>query len=240
MMFTDLKQYAALQQTNGGYYFDQGIGRLMGPLNNSKAMWRPIPENETQPKITPRSVILHSNAGLNPAKWYNLITYWSNSTVTGEAHFDVDNDGYIGQAMSVFRRADCNYSANRWYSGHDGIYYGAISIETGDNGSATLELTPWNLPQIDSIVSISTALQCQFGTGCNEVVQWDGKGIDYHTKFPYQGIGIPAWTNVKGKTCPGKARKLQMQGIRQLVSDRVVAYIQKCQEFGVPHGIPGL
>lgn len=233
-MLTDIKQYAALQQTNNGYYYNQPGGILIG----AKVTWKPLPENSTQPAIIPRSVIVHSNAGLTPAKWWQLWSWASNTSVTGEPHFDVDNDGQIGQFMSVYRRADCNYSANRWL--HDGQYYGAISVETGDLGYPTLDQTQWNLEQVDSLVAIGTASQVQFGTGCNEVVAWDGKGIDYHTKFPYQGIGKPAWTNVAGKTCPGAARKLQMQGIRQLVSDRVGKYIDACKAFGVPHGIPGL
>lgn len=237
-MLTDIQQYAALQATNEGYYFNQDAGVLMGPKEGNKTTWKPLPENTTQPTIIPRSVIHHSNAGATPAKWWQLWTWASNASVTGEPHFDVDLDGNIGQFMSVLRRADCNYTANRWL--HDGKYYGAISIETGDMGYPTLDNTPWNWYQIQSICRIDTALAVQYGVGCNEVVAWDGKGLDYHTKFPYQGIGKPAWTNVAGKTCPGKARKLQMAGIRQNVSDRVVKYIQDCQRRGVPHGIPGL
>lgn len=233
-MFTDIKQYGALQQTNNGYYFDQSTGRLYGP----NTTWKPLPENATQPTITPRSVILHSNAGLTPAKWWQLWVWASNASVTGEPHFDIDNDGNIGQFMSIYRRADCNFTANRWL--HNGTYYGAISFETGDNGYPTLDTTPWNLNQLGSMVGVSTALACQYGTGCNEVVTWDGKGIDFHTKFPYLGVGKPAWTNVTGKTCPGKARKLQLAWIRQTVSDRVVAYIHRAEALGVAHGIPGL
>lgn len=234
MAFTDLHQFAALQKINEGYYFNQIGGILIGPRSN----WRPLPENATQPTIIPRSVIHHSNAGTGGAKWYQLFSYWSNASVTGEAHFDVDTDGNILQAMSVNRRADCNYTANRWY--YQDAYYGAISIETGDYGWMTLDATPWNFNQLASLIRIDTALACQYGTGCNEVVTWDGKGMDYHTKFPYLGIGKPAWTNVAGKTCPGRARKLQMAWLRQAVSDRVVAYINECKARGVPHGIPGL
>jgi len=239
-MFTDIHQYAALQEVNEGYYFQQGPGIFMGPREGSVAIWKPIPENNTQPLITPRSVILHTNAGTTPAKWWQLWGWVNNASVTGEPHFDIDNDGIIGQFMSINRRADCNYSANRWLSGDGTTYYGAISIETGDMGAVSLDVTPWNWVQVVGIVRVATALQCQYGTGCNEVIQWDGKGIDYHTKFPYLGVGKKAWTNVAGKTCPGKARKAQCAGIRQFVFDRVVAYIHSCQRRGVAHGIPGL
>lgn len=239
-MFTDIQQYAALQEVNEGYYFEQGAGILMGPREGSVAVWKPLPENNTQPLINPRSLILHTNAGNSPAKWWQLWGWWNNASVTGEAHWQIDNDGIMAQAMSIYRRADCNFSANRWFHSADQKYYGAISIETADNGAASVEATPWNWPQVQGIVRVGTALQCQYGTGCNEVLTWDGKGIDYHTKFPYQGVGRPAWTNAYGKTCPGKARKAQVSGIRQLVFDKVVAYIQSCQRRGVAHGIPGL
>jgi len=231
---TTIQHLNALQETNGGYYFMER-GRLFGPHAN----WKPIPENNTQPAIVPHSVILHTNAGSKPATWLNLHAWVSRADVTGEPHFQVDNLGHIGQFMSIERRADCNYSANSWRTS-DGSLHGAISIETGDLGAATVETTPWNLPQVAAIIGICTAAAVQYGTGCNEVLKWDGHGIDYHTKFPYQGLTKPAWTNVRGKTCPGAARKLQTPYIRQQVAERVGAYINECRKRGIPHGIKGI
>jgi hypothetical protein len=231
--FTDLKQYHALQLTNNGYWFDTNLGILNGP----RTTWAPLPENDTQPIIIPRSTILHTNAGKVAATWQQLWKFlFTNSPK--ECHFDVDNTGAIGQFMSVTRRADCNFSANSWF--HQGKLHGAVSIETGDNGAATVETTPWNFDQLDSIVSICTALAIQYDTGCGEVLAWDGAGIDYHTKFPYVGPGIPAWTNARGKTCPGTARKRQVPFVRTIVTQRIGAYINKCKELGVPHGIKGV
>lgn len=232
-MLTDLRQYQALQETNSGYYFDeQGIAH--GP----RVTWSPLPENANQRDINPRSAILHTNGGLTPSTWQNLKNWLLQPGNNGECHFDVDNSGQAGQFMSVLKVADCNYSANYWK--FNGQPYGAISFETGDLGHATLDRTPWNLDQLDTMIGLLTALAIQFGTGCNEVLRWDGAGIDYHTKFPYINKTIPAWTNIKGKTCPGKQRKLQLPFIRSQVADRVVAYINRCGEMGIAHGVPGI
>lgn len=233
-MFTDLRQYQALQEVNDGYWIDE-----QGVLHGPKANWAPIPENATQPSIIPRMNILHTNAGTRPATWQELRTYQAGTNDGGvECHFDVDNNGDIGQFVSVFVKADCNFNANRWL--YNGQYYGAISIETGDLGVATLEQTPWNIDQLHSMICILTCSATQLNTGCGEVLQWDGAGIDYHTKFPYYGEGIKAWTDKRGKTCPGTPRKRQVPWIRQAVADKVVAYINRCNELGVAHGIPGL
>lgn len=238
-MFDSLLQFQALQEVNEGHWFDPANGALVGPLSN----WKPIPENSTQSKIEPYSLILHSNAGLTGASWYNLWAYMNRSDVTGEPHFDIDMNGNLVQAMSIFRRADCNASANQWTKilpNGTRVSVGAISIETGDNGSASLDNTPWGLGQLSGIIAIGTALACQYGTGCNEVLTWDGHGIDYHTKFPYIGIGQKAWSIYAGKTCPGRARKLQTPWIRQAVAERVINYITQCNNERIPHGIAGL
>lgn len=233
-MFTDLRQYQALQEINDGYWIDE-----QGILHGPKANWAPIPENFTQLPIIPRSFILHTNAGNKPATWQQLQVFQSGTADSGvECHFDVDNNGDIGQFVSVFTKADCNFNANRWE--YNGKFYGAVSIETGDMGVATLEQTPWNLDQLHSMICILTCGAVQLNTGCGEVLQWDGQGIDYHTKFPYHGPGIPAWTDKKGKTCPGTPRKRQTPWVRQAVADKVAAYISRCTELGVAHGIPGL
>jgi hypothetical protein len=231
--FTDLKQYHALQLANDGYWFD-----LDGRLHGAKITWAPLPENGTQPRIKARSLILHTNAGSRAATWRQLWTWLNSNGQTGECTFDIDNTGYAGQFMSAYRRADCNFDANSWT--HQGTLYGALSIETGDNGVATLEQTPWNLEQLDTLICIGTASAIQLDTGCGEVFQWDGAGIDYHTKFPYYGPGIKAWTNKRGKTCPGTPRKRQLPFIRQQVANRVGTYMNHCTRLGVPHGIKGL
>lgn len=232
-MLTDLRQYDALQQVNAGYWFDPE-----GVLHGENVTWAPIPENNTQPTIIPHSAILHSNGGPVAATWQNLRGFMGTDKETKECHFDVDNSGQAGQFMSVLRRADCNFDANLWM--YNGKAYGAISIETGDHGAKGLDTTGWNFAQLATLSAILTAAAVQYEIGCNEVLRWDGKGIDYHTKFPYLGPGIKAWTNVAGKTCPGKQRKLQTPFLRNEVATRVGNYMNKCAEIGVPHGLTGL
>lgn len=232
-MLTDFRQFQALQLVNDGYWFSPD-GIAHGP----NVTWSPLPENETQKDIIPRSAILHTNGGATPATWQSLKKWLMSTGNNGECHFDVDNTGAAGQFMSVLKVADCNFNANYWK--YQGKAYGAISFETGDLGHATLDKTGWNLDQLATMCGLLTALAVQFGIGCNEVLKWDGGGIDYHSKFPYINSVIKAWTNVKGKTCPGKQRKLQLPFIRNEVATRVANYVNKCNEFGVPHGIPGL
>lgn len=228
--FTDLHQYEILQQINDGYYFDPN-----GVLVGAKANWAPIPENDSQPIIRPRSAILHTNAGPTAASWQNIRGYAMQPGNDGECHFDVDNTGAIGQFLSIYRRGDCNFNANSWL--YAGELWGAISIETGDHGAKGIDVTGWNLDQLHSIGCILTALAIQADIGCNEVLSWNGKGIDYHSKFPYVGPGVPAWTNVVGKTCPGKQRKLQVPFVRNLVATNVSTYVDVCNQRGVPVGI---
>lgn len=192
-------------------------------LDGPNAVYKPIPESTTQPFIVPHSAILHTNAGSTGA---NSLWGWiSQAKVTGEPHFQV---GYelIEQYMPLNRRADCNYSANRWAATVDGqtVYRGAISFETTDNGSATLDKTPWTMEQLSSMIGALTAICVVYNVSCVEPPYWDASGIGHHTLFPFQGIGYPAWSNVRGKTCPGAARKLQMPWIRQAVANNLAEF----------------
>lgn len=195
-----------------GYYVRDGV--LHGP----KVTYKPIPEAATQPKITPRSVILHSEAGPRYTPLQNLWNYIRRADITGEPHFLVDRDGTVWQAMPVTVRADNNYRANRWI--HDGRAYGAVSFETSDEGWPTLDRTPWNAAQLAAIVGATAALCCTYGIACTAPARWTDSGIGHHVLFPND------WTNVRGKTCPGRARIAQMDWIRREVAVMVAAYHQ--------------
>jgi hypothetical protein len=202
----------------GGYVVDSQHW-LHGP----NVVQRPIPESTTQPTIAPRNAILHTNAGSRSAS--SLWSWITQSTVTGEPHFQV---GYkvMEQYMPLNRRADCNYSANRWFDPRAGKYYGAISFETQDNGALTLNTTPWSFEQVAHMANALTAIAVCYGVYCTAPATWDGSGIGHHTLFPYQGVGSKAWTNVRGKTCPGTARIRQMDYVRQEVANRLGLFIQ--------------
>jgi hypothetical protein len=182
--------------------------------------YRSIPESTTQPFVTIRNAILHTNAGSRSAK--SLWAWITQASVTGEPHFQVGYDG-TEQYMPLNRRADCNYSANSW-TGANGVVYGAASFESQDDGYMTLDVTPWNLTQIDAFVRALTLICVCYQVDCGQPATWDDSGIGHHSLFPYQGIGSKAWTNVRGKTCPGAARIRQMDWIRGEVGRRVVEY----------------
>lgn len=208
-----------LQKVNGGYYIAHH--RLVGP----DVAIRLIPENNTQPKISPRSCILHTNAGAGTAN--SLYGWITNPANNGEPHFQVAMDGHIEQYMELNRRADCNFSANRWDdpTAPTGAW-GAISFETQDLGSSSLNRTPWTLPQFQALVGTITAICVAYNVQCVQPATWDASGIGHHSLFPYQGIGRKAWTNVRGKTCPGAARIAQMDEVRRQVQHRLALYSQ--------------
>ena len=181
---------------------------------------RLIPEARTQAHIDkPWSCILHTNAGQTEAR--SLWAWITRAGNDGESHFEVAMDGHVEQYMPLDVRADCNFSANRWV-GKDGLSRGPISFETADKGSATVNATPWSLHQLDALIGIITALCVTYGIHCTQPGSWDASGIGHHSLFPYQGIGSKAWTNVKGKSCPGNARKAQMDHIRHEVQKRLI------------------
>lgn len=197
-------------------------GRILtvnGIVDGPGFVSRPIPEAATQPKIVPRSAIVHTNAGASSAS--SLWSWITRKDNNGEPHFQV---GYsrTEQYMPVDRRADCNYSANSFKIG--ATTFGAVSFECQDDGAATIDHTPLTLSQVDHIAAVLTLLAIVYGVQCTQPSVWNASGVGHHTLFPFQGIGHPAWTNVRGKTCPGKARIAQMDGIRQLMAHRLAEY----------------
>jgi hypothetical protein len=199
----------ALAWISGGFWIDANH-LLHGP----GVATRLIPEASTQGKITPRTAILHTNAGSSGVR--SLWSWITRKDVNGEPHFQVASDGGVEQYMPLTRRADCNYSANAF----------AISYETQDNGSATLDRDGWTLEQLAAVIGSLTAICVTYGVQCTQPSTWAAGGIGHHSLHPFQGVGRPAWTNVRGKTCPGRARIAQMDFIRQAVAERLADFIQ--------------
>jgi N-acetylmuramoyl-L-alanine amidase len=194
----------------GGYTInDQDL--LIGP-NVHTAL---IPEAATQPTIVPRSIIDHSNAGKTPSRWQSMWHWIQTPGVVGEQHLQVDMDGQIAQFMPFTVRADCNYKANRWQFG--GEWYGALSHETADLGSATLQITPWSLPQFAALAAAHTAECVAYRIRCTQPATWQDSGIGHHNLFP-------EWSSYIGKTCPGAARIRQMDQLRSVVASNLAAY----------------
>lgn len=197
----------------------------MGWLHGPNVVHSPLPEASTQPTITPRNVILHTNAGPHKTLWTSLFKYMARTDVTGEPHFQLDGvnasvanpaELKLVQFMPLGVRADCNAKANRW--AQNGKYYGAISFETQDEGSVhNIEDDKWSIPQLHTLVCALTAICATYGVSCGSPGRWSDSGIGYHSQFP-------EWSIYKGKTCPGAARVRQMPYIWTTVATLLAEY----------------
>lgn len=151
-------------------------------------IWKPLPEAQAQARIRPTQMIAHSIVG-SARSAYN---YFRDGT-TIESHWIMTKAGEVWQLMEADRRADANYKANRWANGT-----GALSMETEDNRDPDRD--PWTRAQIDRLIDWFCWGNATFGI---PLVLPEGPadpGIGYHTLFPNH------WTNVSGKSCPGRVR----------------------------------
>lgn len=148
------------------------------------AVWRPWTPYKPERYITPRVVIVHTNA-------VNAEDPGPQGTLSW--HFQVGEHGTVYQHRDTNTRAAANADANGF----------AISIETWDGGDP--EGNPWNTAQL-------TALDELIGWCCDthdiprsRCVKWDGDGVGYHRMFP-------EW-NQPAHSCPGDTRVAQFPGV---------------------------
>lgn len=168
------------------------------------ARLRLLPEAETQARIKPTQIILHTIVGSAEGAFK---FFRDQSSL--ESHFIVPFAGPRWQLIPCNRSADANRRANRRPDGT-----GAISVETEDNGGATIERTPWTDHQVDEIVELCVWACREFDIPARLCRTTSDPGIGYHTLF-----GAPSdWTPV-AKSCPGAARKAQVPGIIKRVAD---------------------
>jgi hypothetical protein len=167
-------------------------------LEGPGVVFDPIPESFSQPFITPRLMIMHSNAGPRKTPGEALVNWMRRSDVVGEAHLVPAMDGTIRQVIPFNRRADCNYKANQF----------AISFETQDNGAATLEETPWTIEQFNAMAGAIAAIGHYYGIPYQNPAHWQDSGVGYHSQYK-------EWSSYTGKTCPGRARIYQMDELRR-------------------------
>jgi hypothetical protein len=142
-----------------------------------------LPEWNSQPKITPTTIIDHSIVG----SALGAFLYFRDSSSL-ESHFIVDLNGEIWQLMDTNREADANLEANAY----------AISIETADNGDPNNYA--WTANQLASLKWLHNKLRAVHPTiPRKEATSCKSGGLGFHTK-----LGAPScWTPV-AKTCPGK------------------------------------
>jgi hypothetical protein len=162
------------------------------------ARWRPLPENSTQPRIRPTQIILHSAV----SDGRSLYPYFGLPSVKVESHFYVQEDGGVEQYLDTLVRADANYQANPR----------AISIETWDGGNP--DRTPWNSAQLATLADLVRWCASVHDIPLRRCPSWTSSGVGYHSLFPQ-------WSPVK-KTCPGLARRPQVDGVIRAASSSPV------------------
>lgn len=176
-----------------------------------------LPEATTQPKITPRGLVLHTQGGSRQATNEQARSFFLRLS-SNESHLVGPQmvDGKVIQLMPFNVRADSNYLGNEWW--YQGKLYGHLSIETQDSGflAVPLDRDPWTLPQLNVLAGIATALCATYGISCGDMPTPTSSGIVAHNRWP-------AFTK-SGHNCPGPARTRQVDWVRAEVAKRLAAY----------------
>jgi hypothetical protein len=156
-------------------------------------LWLPLPENDTQPAITPRLLIFHT--AVDGANTVTLRAYWNSPGVNLESHGYIRKDGTFEQYMDTGRRADANNQANGF----------AISVETWDGRAPDQPAVPWTDAQVAAIVAFCDWACTVHGIPRRVADRWDGSGIGWHNQFPQWSPGPTA--------CPGQPRADQLRDV---------------------------
>ena len=205
------------------------------------ARFLPLPENNTQPRIRPISVIVHTHVGnptLEGARSALL-------NADGEHHFNLRVGGVeLAQYIDTEVRADNNWKANSFEFG--GRRSGAISIETGDkfrSGDHDLNHSFSNLDEFEPLVAL-IAWCCRIhDIPARMCPSPHEPGIGYHSMWGFNKRGkgqgtfgrydVPKafgggtallnnpWTNALGKTCPGRGKIDEFPRLLKAVQDRL-------------------
>jgi hypothetical protein len=193
------------------------------------AAWLPIPEQQNQPAIWPVSLIFHSMAGPRLTSLEALRAYMGRDDVHIESTLMSDLAGRMAQLVECTVRADCNAKANRWWDG--ARYVGAISIETQDEGAASLAGTPWSPLQLEQHAGLAAWAHLRYAIPLRICRTWNDPGIGYHRLFP-------EWSIYVGKSCPGDARVDQMPALLARARE-IAAWRPDTPEIQPPTWRPG-
>ena len=155
-----------------------------------RADWRPIPENATQPAITPRLFIAHT--AIDGQGTQGLYNWWNSAGNNLESHFYVQKLGGVEQYMDSAVRADANNKANTF----------AISAETWDGRAPNKPENPWTDLQVVSLIDLIDWACRTHGIPRRLADRWDGSGLGYHNQYPQWSTG--------GTSCPGSPRRDQL------------------------------
>jgi hypothetical protein len=148
-----------------------------------------LPENSSQNRITPTTVICHR--AVSSAR--DLYGYWNTPGVNLESHFYINEQGTIYQYMDTNVRADANVQANAF----------AVSIETWDGGN-TPDSQGWNGIQVLRLKQLIKWICDTHGIKKEPARTWNGGGIGGHNWFPEPWADGP-------RGCPGTERNRQLR-----------------------------
>jgi hypothetical protein len=137
----------------------------------------------------------------------SLFGYFNGNSggIESHLHIPITNKYDIEQYRSCHVEADANYRGNSWVE--NGRTKGFLSVET--QGLADGE---WSDYQIDEIVAFIRWASERYGFPLRLAPGYHSSGIGYHVMFG-AGEGLNAWSNARGKVCPGPKRIKQFLDI---------------------------
>lgn len=175
---------------------------------------RLLPQAATQLEIVPWMIINHTQAA---SRAISLDSAWLTDTKRTdgiESHLLCDMEGRLLQSMPFNIVAHTSYKANRFYVPGVG-YCGQLSVESQDQGSATLNQTPWSPAQFEVLCQAWAAACVAYGIPVQPVPSAYGRGVSQHNAFA-------EWSK-SAHSCPGVARTQQMPAMRariqQIIDD---------------------
>lgn len=142
------------------------------------ALWKPWPENATQPRGVKTQVIVHSTADSRGA--LSTWEYFNRPDITVESTVIVGFKGDALQGLDSSCRADANYTAN----------WRAIAVETV--GAAD---QPWTDAQIAWLVDFFRWCNVTHGVPLVVAPAHDQPGLGYHRMYPEWSPGPTACPN---------------------------------------------
>lgn len=173
-----------------------------------------LPQAATQDPIIPWMIINHTQAASRPV---SLESAWLTDTKRTdgiESHLLCDMDGRLLQSMPFNIVAHTSYKANRFYVSGVG-WCGQLSVESQDQGAATLNQTPWSPAQFEVLCQAWAACCVAYGIPVQPVPSAYGRGVSQHNAFA-------EWSK-SAHSCPGVARTAQMPAMRariqQIIDD---------------------
>lgn len=158
-----------------------------------KAVRKVLPRNAEQPKITPRSVVLHTAV----SNGTSLFSFFNGRSAGVESHFYVREDGTVEQYIDTDVRADAQLDGNPY----------AVSIETWDgagrvwDGRVTADIPAWNAKQLGALAELLAWICTTHRIPFQKCTAYDGYGIGWHAQFTGPR---PSWNQTHA--CPGARR----------------------------------